>query len=79
MSSPAIRQIDHVNVISEDPGRTAALLADALALPISAPLIRCPTFELAILAAGNVTLLHLRRPGADWSATVGLRERGQVA
>jgi hypothetical protein len=74
MSSSAVRKIDHVNVLSEDPGRTAALLADALALPVSAPLLRCPTFELAILAAGNVTLESIRwggrsRPAAGIALT----------
>jgi hypothetical protein len=34
MSSPADCQIDHVGVLSEDPGRTAALLANALAPPV---------------------------------------------
>lgn len=73
MSLPAVRQIDHVNVLSEDPGRTAALLAEALALPVSAPLLGCPTFELEILAAGNVTLESvLHRGGAHGAAGVAL-------
>lgn len=67
MSSPAVRQIDHVNVLSDDPAPTAALLADALALPVSAPLLRCPTFELEILAAGNVTLESIRYRGGSGS------------
>jgi hypothetical protein len=67
MSSPAIRQVDHVNVLSDDPARTASLLADALALPVSAPLLRCPTFELEILTAGNVTLESIRHRGGPGS------------
>jgi hypothetical protein len=59
----AIRQIDHVNVISSDPSGTAALLAEALALPVSASLVRCPTFELEILTVGNMTLESIRHRG----------------
>jgi hypothetical protein len=59
----AIRRIDHVNVISDDPALTAKVLAEALALPVSAPLLRCPTFELEILSAGNVTLESVRWNG----------------
>jgi catechol 2,3-dioxygenase-like lactoylglutathione lyase family enzyme len=59
----AIRQIDHVNVISDDPARTATLLTETLGLPVSAPLLRCPTFELEILCAGNVTLESIRWSG----------------
>ncbi|WP_319455511.1 MULTISPECIES: hypothetical protein [unclassified Mycobacterium] len=59
----AIRQLDHVNVISDDPARTATMLAEALALPVSARLLRCPTFELEILTAGNVTLESIRWSG----------------
>lgn len=61
--APATRQIDHVNVISDDPKRTAKMLAEALVLPVSAPLLRCPTFELEILTAGNVTLESIRWSG----------------
>jgi hypothetical protein len=77
MPSPAIRQIDHVNVLSEDPGRTATVLADALALPVSAPMLRCPTFELEILAAGNVTLESIRHGGGPCPAA-GLALTGIV-
>jgi hypothetical protein len=59
----AIRRIDHVNVISDDPAGTAAMLADALALPVSASLLRCPTFEVEILAAGDVTVESIRYRG----------------
>lgn len=59
----AIRQIDHVNVISDDPAGTAEVLAEVLALPVSAPLLHCPTFELEILTAGNVTLESIRYNG----------------
>ena len=70
----AVRQIDHVNVISDDPAGTAKMLAEALALPVSAPLLRCPTFELEILTAGNVTLESIRwhggpRPAAGIALT----------
>ncbi|WP_183100090.1 hypothetical protein [Nocardioides pelophilus] len=64
MTSPAaVRRIDHVNVLSDDPARTAAVLAKALALPVSSPLVRCPSFELEILAVGNVTLESIRYRG----------------
>jgi hypothetical protein len=63
VTARAIRQIDHVNLISDDPAGTATILAEALALPVSAPLLRCPTFELEILAAGNVTLESIRHRG----------------
>ena len=65
MSSSAVRQVDHVNVLSADPGPTASMLADALALPVSAPLLRCPTFELEILTAGNVTLESIHHRGGS--------------
>ena len=70
----AVRQIDHVNVISDDPAGTAKMLAEALALPVSAPLLRCPTFELEILTAGNLTLESIRwhggpRPAAGVAVT----------
>jgi hypothetical protein len=39
------------------------MLAEALALPVSAPLLHCPTFELEILTAGNVTLESIRWNG----------------
>jgi hypothetical protein len=59
----AIRQIDHVNLISDDPAGTAAMLAKALALPVSAALLSCPTFSLEILSAGNVTVESTRYHG----------------
>lgn len=64
----AIRQIDHVNVISDDPAGTAAILAEALALPVSAPLLRCPTFELEILAVGNMTMESIHNRGGPGPA-----------
>ena len=69
MTSPAaVRRIDHVNVLSADPAGTAAVLAEVLALPVSAALVRCPTFELEILAAGNVTLESIRHRGGPQPA-----------
>ncbi|KRA37671.1 MULTISPECIES: hypothetical protein [unclassified Nocardioides] len=63
MSGPAVTRIDHVNVASRDPEGTAAVLAEVLALPISAPQVGCPTFELIILGVGNMTLESTRQRG----------------
>jgi hypothetical protein len=73
----AIHQIDHVNVISDDPAGTATMLAEALGLPVSAPLLSCPTFELEILAVGNVTLESIRYRGGPRPA-VGVTMTGIV-
>lgn len=63
MGGPAVTRIDHVNVASRDPEGTAAVLAEVLALPISAPQVGCPTFELIILGVGNMTLESTRQRG----------------
>ncbi|WP_182380125.1 hypothetical protein [Nocardioides sp. WS12] len=63
MRPAAVCRIDHVNVLSKDPEATAAVLAEVLGLPVSAPQVGCPTFELIILAAGNMTLESTRQRG----------------
>lgn len=63
MRPAAVTRIDHVNVRSKDPASTATVLAEVLGLPVSAPQVGCPTFELVILAVGNVTLESTRQRG----------------
>lgn len=63
MRPAAVTRIDHVNVRSKDPESTATLLTEVLGLPVSAPQVGCPTFELIILAIGNVTLESTRQRG----------------
>lgn len=53
---PAVRQIDHVNIVTDAPGALAETLSHVLGLPLSSPLLALPVFDLAILAAGNVTI-----------------------
>lgn len=63
MRPAAVTRIDHVNVRSKDPESTALVLAEVLGLPVSAPQVGCPTFELIILAVGNMTLESTRQRG----------------
>lgn len=56
MTVPAVQRIDHVNILTDAPGPLAGALSAALGLPVSSPLVSLPTFDLAILAAGNATI-----------------------
>ncbi len=74
MSSPAVRQIDHVNVLSEDPGRTAPRLGGCARATGQRPPSGVRPSSVAILAAGNVTLESIRwggrsRPAAGIALT----------
>jgi hypothetical protein len=53
---PAVQRIDHINIVTDAPGPLAATLSAGLGLPVSSPLVSLPTFDLAILAAGNATI-----------------------
>lgn len=53
---PAVQRIDHINIVTDAPGPLAAELGQRLDLPVSSPLVSLPTFDLAVLAAGNATI-----------------------
>lgn len=74
-----VRQIDHVNVISDATAPCARTLAGALGLPFSSPPRALPMMDLAVLAAGNATIEVQRFGWRLRNAPSAATPRGRLA
>ncbi|MET0622418.1 MAG: hypothetical protein ABW250_05510 [Pyrinomonadaceae bacterium] len=59
-SRPAVKQLDHIIALVEDPRRTFVALTETLGLPVAWPLESYPAFESGGVALGNLYLEVMR-------------------